>query len=94
MQALARMTISKIMSFQVKRPPRALLISLLTAASGSAASSVPAGQIYLQKAGIPMPSIKWKLRGSTTRKITVMRYLSKVKRCTAGLSLIFGVGNL
>ena len=56
MQVLVIITVISTAIFQPNNIPRALRILGLTAAKGSAASRVPAGQMNLQKAGIPMPS--------------------------------------
>jgi hypothetical protein len=56
MTMLAITVTSSRNNFQLKSIPRFCLRKGLVLKSGNAASKVPAGQIYLQKAGAPTPT--------------------------------------
>lgn len=65
-------------NFQLKRAPRFCFKKGLVLSSGSAASKVPAGQMYLQKAGEPTPTAKKKTSGRMMTKSRPIMYLSLV----------------
>lgn len=48
--------IIKIVSFRLNNEPKLALIDVSTKESGIAPSRTPAGQIYLQKYGLPIPN--------------------------------------
>jgi len=66
----------------------------LSANSGSPASSVPAGQMYLQNAGAPTPSRHQKYTGKRSTKITATAYFSRLSFCVKAFLRSLGEGIL
>ena len=65
-------------NFHPNNKPRLLRKSEFRVIKGTAASKVPAGQINLQKAGIPTPSQAKKASGIIRRKRIAMGYFKYV----------------
>ena len=53
----SRINIINIVNFKLNNDPKLALIDESTNESGIAPSKTPAGQIYLQKYGLPMPKL-------------------------------------
>ena len=67
---------TRIVFFHIKSHPIALRIDLFRSTSGSPPSSVPAGQISLQKYGAPCPMMSTTNIGSRITNTTRITYFS------------------
>ena len=87
--------ITRIVFFHIKSHPIALRMDLFRSTSGSPPSSVPAGQISLQKYGAPCPMISTTNIGSritNTTKITYFNLRSNLS--PRNVRIFFGNGIL
>ena len=81
-------------NFQPNKSPMPSRRFALSAKSGSPASNVPAGQMYLQNAGAPTPSCHQKYTGKRSRKITATAYFNRLSFCVKAFLRSLGEGIL
>lgn len=89
------MVITRIVFFHMYSQPTALRMDLFSSTSGIPPSSVPAGQISLQKYGAPWPMISTTNMGSmitNTRKITYFSFRRSLS--PRNVRIFFGKGIL